>query len=117
MLSRNFSRAEFKCQCGKCDYDTVDSELIDVLQLLRDYVGNPITITSGNRCAEHNKNIGGSANSYHVRGRAADIKVDNMKPKAVQEYLTAKYPDKFGIGCYSSFTHIDTRTKRGRWNG
>lgn len=118
MLSGNFSRAEFKCQCNNCDYDTVDSELIQVLQGLRDYYLTPIKITSGNRCPEHNANIGSTAtNSYHIRGRAADIQVKGVDPRVVQDYLLALYPDKFGIGCYESFTHIDTRTKKGRWNG
>ena len=118
MLSGNFSRAEFKCQCNKCDYDTVDAELIQVLQGLRDYYLAPIKITSGNRCPEHNANIGSTAtNSYHIRGRAADIQVKGVDPQVVQDYLLALYPDSFGIGCYASFTHIDTRTKKGRWNG
>jgi uncharacterized protein YcbK (DUF882 family) len=117
MLSNNFSRAEFKCRCGKCDYDTVDAELIEVLQSLRDYMGLSIVITSGNRCPEHNENIGGSKSSYHIRGRAADIQIKGVSPSVVQGYLKTAYPDKFGIGCYSSFTHIDTRTNKGRWNG
>lgn len=116
-LSGDFSRSEFKCNCGKCDYDTVDAELISVLQLLRDYIGQPIKITSGNRCPEHNANIGSSANSYHIRGRAADIQAEGASPQLIQEYLNSAYPDKFGIGSYASFTHIDTRTKKGRWNG
>lgn len=116
-LSGNFSRAEFKCNCGKCDYDTVDAELISVLQGLRDYIGHPIKITSGNRCPDHNAKIGGSANSYHIRGRAADIQVKGIAPVFIQEYFKSAYPDKFGIGSYASFTHIDTRTKKGRWYG
>ena len=116
-LSDNFSRSEFKCKCGDCDYDTVDSELIDVLQLLRDYIGKPIEVTSGNRCPEHNRNEGGAVSSYHIRGRAADIQIDGVSPSVIQGYLESAYPDKFGIGFYSSFTHIDTRTKKARWHG
>ena len=117
MLSANFTRAEFKCKCGKCDYDTVDAELITVLQLLREHFGRPIEVTSGNRCAAHNLSEGGSRKSYHVRGRAADIQVMDVAPIIIQIYLKDKYPDKFGIGSYASFTHIDTRTKAGRWDG
>ena len=117
MLSNNFSRAEFKCKCGKCDYDTVDSELVVVLQLLRDYIGLPITITSGNRCPEHNANVGGSKNSYHIRGRAADIQVKGVNPSVLRAFLNEIYPNKFGIGSYASFTHIDTRSNKARWNG
>ena len=116
-LSEDFARSEFKCKCGNCDYDTVDSELIDVLQSLRDYIGKPITITSGNRCPDHNASIGGSKGSYHIRGRAADIQIKGVDPKVIQGYLETAYHDKYGIGFYDDFTHIDTRTKRARWNG
>ena len=117
MLSKNFSRQEFKCKCGMCDYDTVDAELVSVLQSIREHFDKPILITSGNRCPLYNSAIGSSKKSYHVRGRAADIQVKNVSPRIVQEYLKLKYADKFGIGCYASFTHIDTRTNAGRWNG
>jgi uncharacterized protein YcbK (DUF882 family) len=116
-LSGDFSRSEFKCNCGKCDYDTVDSELIDVLQSLRNFMGVQIRITSGNRCPEYNQIIGGAKSSYHIRGRAADIQVEGVSPSVIQGYLNNAYPDKFGIGSYSSFTHIDTRTKKARWDG
>jgi len=114
-LSENFYRSEFKCKCGQCDYDTVDAELIEVLQMLRDKFKASIKVTSGNRCPAHNKSIGGSEKSYHIRGRAADIQIQGVEPKEVQEHLKLMYMDMYGIGSYSTFTHIDTRTKAGRW--
>lgn len=116
-LSANLSRHEFKCKCGNCDYDTVDKELVDVIQDVREHFNQPVTITSGNRCPTHNASVGGAKTSYHVRGRAADIQVKNISPSEVQEYLDNKYPDKYGLGRYENFTHIDTRTNKGRWNG
>ena len=48
--------------------------LVDnVLQPLRDMYGRPITVNSGYRCPELNKAVGGSKNSQHIRGQAADI--------------------------------------------
>jgi len=116
-LSEHFNRSEFKCNCGECNYDTVDSELIEVLEDIREHFNAPVTVTSGNRCPDYNAQVGGSKNSYHVMGRAADIQVAGVSPKVVQTYLLVKYPDQYGIGSYSSFTHIDTRTGKGRWNG
>lgn len=114
-LSENFYRREFKCNCGKCDYDTVDAELVEVLQMLRDKFRAPIKITSGNRCPAYNKSIGSKDTSYHVRGRAADIQVSGVTPSEVQKHLKLMYMDMYGIGSYETFTHIDTRTKAGRW--
>ena len=116
-VSKDFSRSEFKCQCGECDCDTVDVELVQVLQDVRDHFGKPVRINSANRCSKHNARVGGSPNSQHPKGRAADIDVQDTSPQEVQAYLLSKYPDKYGIGCYDSFTHIDTRTGKGRWHG
>lgn len=46
-----------------------------VLQPLRNLYGRPVIITSGYRCQQLNKLVGGVANSYHTRGNAADIHV------------------------------------------
>lgn len=45
----------------------------DILQPLRDHFNIPIIITSGYRCPELNKEIGGSATSNHCFGYAVDI--------------------------------------------
>lgn len=60
------------------------SALVDgVLDPLREAWGRPLTVTSGYRCAELNKAVGGSKTSHHCNGMAADIttgnKVDNRK--------------------------------------
>ena len=83
----HFTRSEFKCKCGSCDQDTVDFELLDILERLRVHYGVPITINSGNRCAAYNKKIGGSKNSQHVKSRAADIVVDGVHPHRVYALL------------------------------
>tara|TARA_R110000822_G_C15323845_1_gene493965 strand:+ start:1852 stop:2208 length:357 start_codon:yes stop_codon:yes gene_type:complete len=116
-ISKNFRRSEFKCRCGHCDFDTVDTELVVVLQVLRDQFKSPVKITSGNRCPEYNNLVGGSRNSQHIKGRAADIQVKDVSPVIVQDYLKKAYSGRFGIGSYALFTHIDTRTTTGRWDG
>ncbi len=116
-LSEYFNRDEFKCKCEKCNFDTVDHELIVVLETMRYYFNKPIIINSACRCARHNANEGGGTNSKHLYGLAADIIVKSIMPKDVQEYLINTYPDKYGIGVYNSFTHIDVRAKKARWCG
>ena len=44
-----------------------------VLDPLRTAYGKPINVTSGFRCKELNKAIGGSETSQHTKGEAADI--------------------------------------------
>lgn len=45
----------------------------NVLQPLRDYMGEPIIINSGFRSPELNKKVGGVRDSQHLIGEAADI--------------------------------------------
>ena len=44
-----------------------------VLEPLRQHFGKPIRINSGFRCKALNDAVGGAKNSYHTKGRAADI--------------------------------------------
>ena len=53
-------------------WNNIQSLSEHVLQPLRDQFG-PIIISSGYRSSELNKLIGGSPNSNHIRGEAADI--------------------------------------------
>ena len=49
--------------------------LIDnVLDPLREAYGKPIIVTSGFRCEELNRLVGGSKTSHHRTGQAADIR-------------------------------------------
>lgn len=48
--------------------------LVDkVLDPLREAWGKPLVISSGYRCPELNKAVGGSKTSHHMRGMAADL--------------------------------------------
>jgi uncharacterized protein YcbK (DUF882 family) len=114
MISEHFSRHEFACHCD-CGEDTVDGELLTVLEDVRVHFGAPVSVSSGHRCPSHNKAVGGGKDSQHLRGRAADINVEGVAPYKVFAYLDALYPDQYGMGSYTDFTHIDTRGKKARW--
>jgi len=113
-ISEHFNRSEFACKCG-CGFDTVDAITLDILEKIRQHFNAPITPTSGCRCESYNKEVEGYKNSHHLRGRAADIQVEGHSPIAVAEYAQYLMPDWGGIGRYNTFTHIDTRTGKGRW--
>jgi len=103
-LSRNFSSREFACRCG-CGLDTVDKELIDKLQQVRDKFG-PLTVTSGRRCRAHNKRQGGSPNSAHLSGLAVDLEcsVSLSRYILVERLMEAGFR-RIGIG--KNFVHAD----------
>lgn len=116
-LSENFDRSEFACKCGECDKDTIDYKTVEILERLREWADAPITVTSGVRCVLHNEKVGGSKNSQHLFGRAADIQVEGKTPFQVYRQLEDWYPYQYGFGHYDTFTHVDSRNARARWKG
>lgn len=116
-LSENFRLDEFKCKCGKCDPILVDDQLIIYLQKIRDHFGKRVNVNSGYRCAKHNADpkVGGSPSSHHVKGMAADIRVEGVTPEEV-----ARYAESIGIqriGLYDNFVHIGSDSKKRFWLG
>lgn len=110
-LSTNFQVKEFACKDGT-DKILIDLDGVAFLQKIRDWAGAPITINSAYRTASHNASVGGSSNSYHVKGQAFDIVVSGKTVKEVAAY--AETLGMNGIMRYdtSNFVHIDTRTTK-----
>ena len=112
-LSTNFWSKEFRCPCKKCRRKKVlvDDLLLFKLEMVRMECGNrPITITSGNRCSEENKRIGGHPNSAHIpqpKGKASDIKVKGITP--IKLGLIAEKVRSLRIGIAKWGIHIDVR--------
>ena len=115
-ITANFKVREFACKDGS---DTVflSTGLVQILQQIRYHFGKPITINSGYRTDAYNKKVGGSANSQHLYGLAADIVVSGVSPEKVAAYAETLLPNTGGIGRYAGFTHIDVRRQKSRWKG
>ena len=113
-LSANFTVSEFACEDGS-DKVLIDTDLVEILQKIRDHFGEPIIINSAYRSASHNRKVGGVSNSQHVKGTAADIVVSGVAPVEVAKYAEYIMPNKGGIGVYYGFVHVDVRTSRSRW--
>jgi len=74
-LRPNFYLDEFVNTMDRNKVSLPDCRLLDGLQFIREIIG-PMTITSGYRSYAYNKKVGGSSNSYHLKGLAADFKAD-----------------------------------------
>lgn len=61
--------------------------LCSLLEQVRDLVGVPILVSSGFRCAELNRRLGGATNSAHTRGLAADICTSASSPRELAERI------------------------------
>jgi hypothetical protein len=117
--TRHFNYSEFYSKDGsgfsggKVGSTTVKNNvrrLMWKLEAVRRKGGNnPITINSGFRSVNHNRNVGGASNSQHMYGIAADVKQANRSVSSVMSY--SKTSGFSGIIRYSTHTHIDSRVE------
>lgn len=118
-LSPNFRKSEFACKCDRCKTVTVDTELVDILQRIRDHFRKPVNINSGYRCKEHNAEVGGDPNSSHMQGMAADIRVKGVAPMEVAKFAESIGVKRIGLyeGDEGEFVHIGSGVTKRFWLG
>lgn len=101
-----FSEAETACRCG-CGMN-VSPQLIDKLNEARSLAGVPFVITSGARCVAHNRKVGGTPNSSHIRGLAVDIACTSSQARfAILNGLFAAGFKRIGYNHSRNFFHCD----------
>lgn len=107
LLSKNFSFCEMvqSCTARRKNIDNTPSVYAmtcleklcrDILQPIRDEWGAPIIVSSGYRCPELNKAVGGVTHSDHIFGCAADIKTVGDLParnKVLFDLIRRMYKD------------------------
>lgn len=95
-------------------------KLANNLQVLRDYIGKPISINISYRPLWWELKQGRSGNSQHVLGKAADIVIKGMSTKEVHDTIEMLIERgdmlQGGLGLYNSFVHYDIRKTRARWD-
>lgn len=122
-LTKDFNLAEFTKHGNTLPLELLPNmqELANNLQVLRDYLNEPILINSGYRSPEYNNKVGGVKNSQHTKGRASDIRVNSLTPKelhdVIEKLISEKKMKQGGLGLYGTFVHYDVRGTKARWNG
>lgn len=87
------------------------------LEEVRSFFGHvPITIHSWYRTPQVNRAVNGASNSRHLLGDAADISIQGISPSEVYKRLDSWWGDRGGLGKGETFTHLDLRGTRARWN-
>lgn len=61
--------------------------IVNCLQPIRNLLNKPMIITSGYRNIKLNRLVGGTKNSQHVKGQAADFVIRGMTPKEIIEII------------------------------
>ncbi len=106
----NFSvdemRCSYSCGCGRAD---MNPDFMAALQRVREALGKPMPVTSGYRCPDYDKRIGGAG--VHPTGQAADIAISGEN---VYHLLGIAVEQMRGIGLKQHgpharrFIHLDT---------
>lgn len=112
-ISKHFRVQEFACKDG-CEFVLISRVLVEILEGLREKIGEEIYINSGFRTPNHNKKIGGALLSYHQFGMAADIRAKTKTPKELYNILDKMLEGWGGLELHDNFMHVDTREKQWR---
>lgn len=122
-LSPHFNVQEFRCKCGKQHDTPISDDLVRMLEsLYAELDCSAITISSGYRCAAHDKAVGGNGSGFHTKGMAADICCYAKNGAVISSKIVCCKAQDLGFGGIANinaaytYTHVDVRTG-GRWLG
>lgn len=122
-LSPHFNAHEFRCSCGKIHETLISSELIEKLEALYTTLNcSKIIVTSGYRCPDHDKAVGGTSSGQHTKGTAADVCCYGQDGQPISSKTVCCKAQDLGFGGIANitssyqYTHLDVRTGY-RWLG
>lgn len=98
--------ADQKFRCGCCNENMIDPRVEAMHARIEADVGEKVIVTSGYRCAKHNKEVGGSETSSHLKGLAWDVAVKDSRIR----YRILNAAIRMGIhriGIGKTFLHLD----------
>lgn len=108
---RYFRRQEFRCKCrGKyCNGYPVEinPRLVGIADGVRAHFGAPANISSGIRCTEQNRTVGGAVDSRHLQGKAMDFHVEGKSSKEVLDWVLQQPGVHYAYAIDPNFVHMD----------
>ncbi len=115
-LSPHFNVSEFRCKCGQFHDILISEELIEKLEKLYSALNcSKIIVTSGYRCEQHDKSVGGSGSGQHTLGNAADICCYGQDGQPIPSKLVCCKAQDIGFTGIANitaayiYTHVDVR--------
>lgn len=122
-ITEHFNSKEFQCKDGRNHSFEVNDKLVTKLEELYKTLNcSKIIITSGYRCTQHDKSVGGNGTGQHTLGNAADIICYDSKNVPINSKIVccvAQDLDFRGIANIDNtytYTHVDVRPT-GIWYG
>lgn len=121
-LSPNFTVGELVSSGGTAaDIARISPALVRCLQALRDWLGKPVTISSGYRSWARNVAVyrarGATPTlSRHCSGQAADISVAGMSGLDLAKAALDACGRDLAVGIGVTYAHVDVRGSWARWS-
>lgn len=102
--SRNFTLREILHRSSNISKDVIDVGIyrMGYMQAIRDMLGKPIKITSGNRDLNYNRSIGSSDKSYHR------YRIENGRLIGANDFKTIGMANHQAYEIVSKFSHGET---------
>ena len=106
---RYFREQEFRMG-NEFVFDKMNTDFLELLDNVRECVGEPLYITSSYRSESYNRSIGGSKKSQHIKGNAVDLSCNNgtLRLKIVENAIALG----LSVGVAKTFIHLDNRLKQ-----
>lgn len=108
-----FTREEFECNCGGkyCNGFPVEPSalLVKTAEKVRAHFGKACIISSGVRCKQHNANVGGVADSRHMRGTAMDFRISGKNAAQVLAYVKTLPEVRYAYDIDGTYVHMDVK--------
>lgn len=109
-LTDHFTTQEMECShCGVC---LMRDAFMNKLEYLRVKWGRPIMVTSGYRCPDHNRSVGGAKGSQHIKGNAADLDTSKLSPEDLEVFEALCKSIFINAVPGPGFVHCDEGVKR-----
>lgn len=123
MLTAHFNTVEFRCKCGKNHSTQISTNLATRLEELFDKLHcSKIIVTSGYRCPEQDKAVGGNGGGQHTKGTAADVKCYDQSGAVISSKIVSCVAQDLGFTGIANITaayqaiHLDVRSGS-KWYG
>ena len=106
-----FTREELRCKCGGRYCNGYPAEpkrqLLELLDAAREHFGRPAHIVSGLRDPEWNRIQGGVANSQHMYGEAADVRIDGVSSGDLLSFFQSQPGVRYTYAINGTNVHVD----------
>lgn len=104
-----FTPGEFACKCG-CGCDTqVDPRLLRLADQVREHFAAPCILSSGVRCEKRNKEVGGTAGSRHLSGKAMDFRIKGKSAIQTLAYVQTLPGVRYTYAIDKNYVHMDVK--------